>query len=110
MNIAEIVLAHQERYDGSGYPRRLKGQQICLSARIFAVADAYDAIRAGRPYVPPRSPAEALDEIRRCRGTQFDPAVVDGLMRAQARIEALVGARYARRRQDRSTEKKELQG
>ena len=87
--IAEIVLSHQERYDGKGYPRRLKGADICLGARIFAVADTYDAIRAGRPYSPARSAAEALAEIRRCSGTQFDPAVVAALARCQDQIEAI---------------------
>jgi diguanylate cyclase (GGDEF)-like protein/PAS domain S-box-containing protein/putative nucleotidyltransferase with HDIG domain len=114
-SIAEIVLSHQERFDGTGYPRGLKGRQICPGARIFAAADAYDAIRAGRSYAPARSAAEALAEIRRCRGTQFDPAVVDGLVRAQARIEALLGASFAkrpsaRRRQGSSTVKTEPRG
>ena len=84
---SEIVLAHQERYDGTGYPRGLKGEEICLGARIFAVVDAYDAIRSDRPYSKGRSPEETLAEILRHAGTQFDPAVVDVLRKCQADIE-----------------------
>ena len=91
--IAEIVLSHQEHFDGTGYPRGLKGKQICLGARIFAVIDAYDAIRAGRPYSQPRSSVEAVREIQRCRGTQFDPEVVDALVRCQRELEVVLNAR-----------------
>ena len=84
---SEIVLAHQERYDGTGYPRGLKGEDICLGARIFAVVDTYDAIRSDRPYSKSRSAAEALAEIVRNSGTQFDPAVVVALQNCQADIE-----------------------
>ena len=84
---SEIVLAHQERYDGTGYPRGLKGEEICLGARIFAVVDAYDAIRSDRPYSKGRSPEETLAEILRHAGTQFDPAVVDVLRKCQADVE-----------------------
>ncbi|HNX33763.1 MAG TPA: diguanylate cyclase [Kiritimatiellia bacterium] len=93
--ISEIVLSHQERFDGTGYPRGLKGKRICLGARIFAVADAYDAIRAGRPYAAPRSAGEALCEIQRGRGTQFDPDVVDALTRCQHELEVVLNARQA---------------
>jgi len=88
--IADIVLSHQEHFDGSGYPRGLKGEQICLEARVFAVIDAYDAIRMGRPYCAPRTPEETLNEIQRCRGKQFDPRVVDALVRCQNKIEAVL--------------------
>jgi putative nucleotidyltransferase with HDIG domain len=74
---AEIVYAHQEHYDGSGYPRGLKGEQIPLGARIFAVADTLDAITSDRPYRKATSFAAARVEIKRCAGTQFDPHVVD---------------------------------
>ena len=84
---SEIVLAHQERFDGSGYPRGLKGEDICLGARIFAVVDAYDAIRSDRPYSRGRGAAETLAEIVRHSGTQFDPAVVEVLRSCQAEIE-----------------------
>jgi putative nucleotidyltransferase with HDIG domain len=74
---AEIVLSHQEHYDGNGYPRRLRGEEIPLGARIFAVADALDAITSERPYRKPVSFEDAREEIQRCSGTQFDPAVVN---------------------------------
>ncbi len=88
---SEIVLAHQERFDGTGYPRGLKGEEICLGARIFAVIDTYDAIRSERPYSKGRSAQEALAEIVRFSGTQFDPAVVEALKSCQAEIEDVGG-------------------
>jgi len=74
---AEIVLCHQEHYDGNGYPNRLSGRQIPIGARIFAVADALDAITSDRPYRQARGFAKAREEILRCSGTHFDPAVVE---------------------------------
>ncbi len=74
---AEIVLAHQEFYDGTGYPRGLSGEAIPLGARIFAVADALDAMISDRPYRRALSLEHAREEIRRCAGTQFDPKVVE---------------------------------
>ena len=74
---SEIVYSHQEHFDGSGYPRGLKGDQIPLGARIFAVADTLDAITSDRPYRRGNSFAAARAEIKRCSGTQFDPRVVD---------------------------------
>jgi putative nucleotidyltransferase with HDIG domain len=74
---SEIVYAHQESYDGSGYPRGLAGEEIPLGARIFAVADTLDAITSDRPYRRGRSFAEAREEIARCAGRQFDPEVVE---------------------------------
>jgi HD-GYP domain-containing protein (c-di-GMP phosphodiesterase class II) len=73
---AEIVLAHQEFYDGTGYPRGLRGEQIPLGARIFAIADALDAMISDRPYRSALSIQHARDEINRCAGTQFDPEIV----------------------------------
>jgi putative nucleotidyltransferase with HDIG domain len=73
---AEIVYSHQEHYDGTGYPRGLKGEAIPLGARIFAVADTLDAITSDRPYRQANSFDAAREEIRRCSGTQFDPRVV----------------------------------
>jgi putative nucleotidyltransferase with HDIG domain len=74
---AEIVLSHQEYYDGTGYPRGMKHQEIPLGARIFAVADALDAMISDRPYRKALSISYARAEIKRCSGTQFDPQVVD---------------------------------
>lgn len=74
---AEIVLSHQEHFDGSGYPRGLRGEEIPLGARIFAVADALDAITSDRPYRQGRSFTKARIEISRCAGSQFDPRVVE---------------------------------
>jgi putative nucleotidyltransferase with HDIG domain len=77
---AEIVLAHQEFYDGSGYPRGLKGDQIPLGARIFTIADSLDAMISDRPYRRALPMSHAREEIQRCSGSQFDPAVVDVFM------------------------------
>jgi cyclic di-GMP phosphodiesterase len=73
---SDIVYSHQEKYDGTGYPRGLKGDEIPLGARIFAVADTLDAIRSNRPYRPAQPFPAARAEIQRCTGTQFDPEVV----------------------------------
>jgi putative nucleotidyltransferase with HDIG domain len=73
---SEIVYSHQERYDGTGYPRGLKGDEIPLGARIFAVADTLDAITSDRPYRAAQSIGAARAEILRFEGTQFDPNVV----------------------------------
>ena len=73
---ARIVLEHHERYGGSGYPRALREEQISLGARIFAVADSYDALTQDRPYRKGQSAAIAREELRRCAGTLFDPQVV----------------------------------
>jgi len=73
---SEIVYAHQERWDGSGYPRGLKGEEIPLGARMFSVADTLDAITSDRPYRPAQTLAAAREEIQRWSGRQFDPEVV----------------------------------
>jgi putative nucleotidyltransferase with HDIG domain len=73
---ANMVLTHQERYDGTGYPQGLKGEEIPLGARIFAVADTFDAITSDRPYRRGRPYAEVRVEIARESGKQFDPQVV----------------------------------
>ena len=74
---AEIVLSHQEFFDGTGYPRKLKSEEIPLGARIFAVADALDAMISDRPYRRALPITHAREEIKRCSGTQFDPQVVE---------------------------------
>lgn len=81
-DVTPLVLHHQERYDGSGYPERLRGDQIPLGARIIAAADAYHAIRSDRPYRSGRTHREAMRELERCSGTQFDPMVVKALIAA----------------------------
>ena len=74
---SEIVFCHQEHFDGSGYPNQLRGGEIPIGARIFAVADTLDAITSDRPYRKARSFDTARQEILRCSGTQFDPSVVE---------------------------------
>jgi HD-GYP domain-containing protein (c-di-GMP phosphodiesterase class II) len=81
-----VVLHHHERYDGTGYPERLSGDDIPLAARVFAVADVLDALLSSRPYHSPLSFEEAKEVVARGRGTHFDPAIVDlleGIHRAE---------------------------
>ncbi len=78
--VAAVVRAHHERWDGSGYPFGLKGTAIPIAARIFAVLEAFDAMISDRPYRKAMSNQNALEEIKRCAGTQFDPAVVHALL------------------------------
>jgi len=77
---ADIVHAHHERFDGGGYPRGLPAEKIPLGARIFAVADAFGAMTSDLPYRQARSPQAAILELQRCRGSQFDPEVVDAFL------------------------------
>jgi response regulator RpfG family c-di-GMP phosphodiesterase len=77
---AAIVLSHQERFDGRGYPRCLRGEEIHIGARIFAVADTLDAMTSDRPYRKGTTFDNAVDEIQRCAGSQFDPEVVRAFM------------------------------
>ena len=74
--IGKLVRYSHERWDGTGYPDRLRGEEIPLGARIIAVCDAFDAMTTDRPYQPAVPLEEALNELRRCAGTQFDPDVV----------------------------------
>jgi HD-GYP domain-containing protein (c-di-GMP phosphodiesterase class II) len=82
--VNEIILGHHEHWDGRGYPRGLAGEQIPLSARVLTVVDAWEAMTAGRPYREPVAEADALNELRRCAGTQFDPRVVEEFCRLLA--------------------------
>lgn len=75
--IAGFVLEHHEQWDGSGYPRNLKGEEISIQARIIAIADAYDAMTSVRPYRIALSRVEALTEINRQLGKQFDPEITE---------------------------------
>jgi HD-GYP domain-containing protein (c-di-GMP phosphodiesterase class II) len=81
-DIARWVRAHHERVDGRGYPAGLPADRISLEARILAVADAYEAMIADRPYRPGMPVAAARQELLSCAGAQFDPAVVDAFLRA----------------------------
>lgn len=74
-NVAPLILHHHERYDGSGYPARLHGESIPLGARILTIVDTYGAITDNRVYRKARTHQEAMQEIERCTGTQFDPRV-----------------------------------
>jgi HAMP domain-containing protein len=90
----DVVGAHHERYDGSGYPHGLNGEEIPLTARIFAVVDALDAMTHPRPYRPARTLPEALDIVGKAAGQQFDPRVVDAALKmAPKRWAELLGVR-----------------
>ncbi len=75
--IADIVLAHHERWDGQGYPKQLKGEEIPIEARIVAIADTYDAIINDRNYHEKEDIEYAIEELKKCSGKQFDPDLVD---------------------------------
>jgi len=90
---AEIVLAHEERFDGSGYPRRLAGAAIPLWARLFAVIDTLDAMTSDRPYRKALSYDDAEAEISHLAGTQFDPQAVRAFMAEEATLRAMVAAK-----------------
>ena len=79
--IAEILYQHHERLDGSGYPRGLKGDEICIDARIICVADVVEAMSSHRPYRPALGIEPALSEISQGRGTRYDSQVVDACIR-----------------------------
>jgi putative nucleotidyltransferase with HDIG domain len=78
--VAPIIRAHHERYDGKGYPEGLAGDEIPIEARIIAVADAYDAMVSDRPYRNALSKKEAIEELVRNSGSQFDPRVVEAFL------------------------------
>jgi len=93
----EAVLYHHERYDGSGYPEGLKGENIPLPARILAVADAFVAMTSPRPYSRALSNEEAAEEMKRGAGKQFDPELVElflGII--QERVGATKGEEVSR--------------
>ncbi|SDM18088.1 HD-GYP domain-containing protein [Halarsenatibacter silvermanii] len=76
-SISDIIKSHHERWDGEGYPEGLVGENIPLLARIFSIVDAYDVMTTGRPYQEKISKKEALEEIKECAGTQFDPELAE---------------------------------
>jgi HD-GYP domain-containing protein (c-di-GMP phosphodiesterase class II) len=73
----EVPIYHHERWDGTGYPRGLKGEEIPVGARIFAVVDVWDALTSDRPYREKWRPEDATEYLRANRGKQFDPQIVD---------------------------------
>jgi len=76
-DVVEVVYHHHERWDGCGYPDGLCGEGIPLGARLIAIADAFEAMTAHRVYQTRRTPRQALEELRRCAGSQFDPVLVE---------------------------------
>ncbi len=79
--VSDIILAHQEHYDGTGYPEGLAGEEITRIARIIAVADAYHAMTNTRRYRKALSREQAVEELKKHRGTQFDPVIVDAFIK-----------------------------
>ena len=75
--LIQAILYHHERWDGNGYPERLKGQEIPVMARVVGIIDSYRAMLCDRPYRKALSPAHALEELRKGAGTQFDPQLVE---------------------------------
>lgn len=76
----QAIHQHHERWDGTGYPNGLKGEAISLEGRILAIADAFDAMTSKRPYRNPMFYKEAVNELKLCAGTQFDPSLVEKFM------------------------------
>ncbi len=99
-----LVRHHHEHYDGTGYPDGLRGDAIPLGARIFAVADAFDAITSDRSYRSASCVRDALDEIERCSGTQFDPQVVQALLRVNAETLSRISGQPVVERRRRASE------
>jgi putative nucleotidyltransferase with HDIG domain len=93
--VVPIVRAHHENWDGTGYPRGLRGEEIPIGARILSVVDCFDALTSDRPYRPAMSEAQAIDIILERRGTMYDPAVVDMFIRVYRDIVPQVEARPA---------------
>lgn len=94
-SIAKIVRSHHERWDGNGYPDGLKGEQTPIEARVVGVCDAFCAMTSSRPYPEALTTSEAVEELRRCAGSQFDPAVVDAFAIALADLAASGSAHLA---------------
>ena len=93
-DVKEAVLYHQEHYDGTGYPKGLKGKDIPILARIVAVADAFDAMTTDRPYRMKMSFKKAIEEIEKNSGTQFDPEVCAAFLKYKDTVEQMVQKRF----------------
>ena len=93
---AEIVLSHEEHFDGTGYPRGLKGEQISLGARLFTLIDTLDAMTSDRSYRKALSFDQAHAEIVKMSGTQFDPVAVQAFLAEQITLRAMVAAKCMR--------------
>lgn len=87
-HIAQAILSHHEHWDGTGYPQGLEGRDIPMLARIIAIIDAFDIMVGGRPYRAPMTPAEAVQELRRRAGSQFDPRLVDSFIQTLEAVES----------------------
>ncbi len=96
-DVGAIVRASHERWDGGGYPDGAAGEDVPLPARIVSVADTFHAITTTRPYRPAQTPEAAVKELRACAGTQFDPEVVDALLRVLERPAAATPAEFFKR-------------
>ena len=83
--VSDCILSHHECWDGSGYPRGLKGEEIPLLARIISIADACEVMTSGRPYKRVKSPSEVAQELKRCEGNQFDPALVELILASDSK-------------------------
>ena len=86
-DVAEVVRQHHERYDGAGYPAELKGNEICVEARVVAVCDTWVAMRSDRPHRSAHTQAEAMTELRRVAGSQLDPRIVEAFLAVLSRSE-----------------------
>ncbi|OGO07748.1 MAG: hypothetical protein A2Y92_03045 [Chloroflexi bacterium RBG_13_57_8] len=87
----DAVLYHHERYDGQGYPRGRKGNDIPLDARIMSIADSYDAMTSERGYKERRfTEEEAMKELQRCAGTQFDPSLVETFIGLRRKASSMI--------------------
>jgi HD-GYP domain-containing protein (c-di-GMP phosphodiesterase class II) len=84
-SVRDLILSHHERWDGSGYPRGIAGEEIPLGARVLGAVDAYESMVTGRPYRAPLGRDQAVAELKAGSGTQFDPRVVEALLRVVAR-------------------------
>ena len=89
-NVIPLILYHHERYDGKGYPNNLKGEEIPYLARILTIADSFDAMTTNRPYNVRKSFKEAVEELRKCSGTQFDKEIVEVFIKALSKTNTLI--------------------